>query len=77
MGKIKDFLIQALDNGESPAYAMFKLKQQIQQAQGAQQNQRVKNEKETQKNPKTKPCSKGLDFKSFVQTQERDRQKKT
>lgn len=71
MGKIKDFLIQALDNGESPAYAMFKLKQQV------QQNQRVKNEKETQKNPKTKPCSKGLDFESLVQTQERDRQKKT
>lgn len=68
MGKVKDFLIQALDNGESPAYAMLKLKQQT---------QKVKNEKESQKNPKTKPCSKGLDFESFVQTEERDRQKKT
>ena len=71
MGKVKDFLIQALDNGESPAYSLFKLKQQVQQRQG------VQNEKESQKNPKTKPCSKGLTFESFVQAQERDRQKKT
>ena len=34
MGKIKGFLIQALDNNEDPVYNLLKLKQEIQRDEG-------------------------------------------
>lgn len=62
MGKIKSFLIQALDNGENPVYNLSKLKQEI----------------ESDKSKKEKKFnSKGFVDQSGLQTKESKRQTKT
>lgn len=62
MGKIKSFLIQALDNGEDPFYNLQKIKEGV---------DRDKSKKEKKFN------SKGSFDKPFVQNKESQRQAKT
>jgi hypothetical protein len=57
VGKIKNFIIQALDNNEDPVYSLSQLKK-------FKQEQIIYNEKE--KSKKEEPSSKGSFDKPFV-----------